>query len=47
MQSNDSLIVLGNKHDLHKNDIVFKKLKNLNIINISAKNGFLNRYYFF
>ncbi len=39
MQSNDSLIVLGNKHDLHKQDIVFKKIKNINIINISAKNG--------
>ena len=39
MQSNDSLIVLGNKHDLHKQDIVFKKIKNVNIINISAKNG--------
>ena len=39
MQSNDSLIVLGNKHDLHKQDIVFKKIKNVNIINISAKKG--------
>ena len=39
MQSNDSLIVLGNKHDLHKQDIVFKKIKNVNIINVSAKNG--------
>ncbi|MAQ31503.1 MAG: tRNA uridine-5-carboxymethylaminomethyl(34) synthesis GTPase MnmE [Flavobacteriales bacterium] len=39
MQYNDSLIVLANKHDLHEQDIFLKTIKNVNIINISAKNG--------
>ena len=39
MQYNDSLIVLANKHDLHEKDIFLKTIKNVNIINISAKNG--------
>ena len=39
IESSSSIIILANKHDITQKSIVFNKINNIDIINISAKSG--------